>query len=515
MASTINATTSGVVTTGDSVATLSLQTGGTTAVAIDTAQIVTLSKSLALLGSSSGSVSIAAPATAGTQSYTLPTAVPAVSGYALTATTGGVMSWAAASASPGGSTTQVQYNNGGAFAGSANMTFDGTTLTAAGFAGPFNGTVGATTANTGTFSSTVHKGATSGTITLTAPAVAGTQSYTLPTAVPASNGYVLSSTTAGVMSWAAAGSGSPGGSTTQVQYNNSGAFAGSANMTFDGTGLTSGNYKVTSSTIPTNGLYLPGTNQVGIALNSAAGFTFNTDSRIGFVNSNTGLNSSSFSGVTGTYNVWLGSGAGNASATTATQNVIVGDSGGSSITTGNNNTLIGCNAGGLNTSFPITTGSRNVCIGFRAGPSAAGGDDQIVIGQVSGKGNATAFIGGASGAYNAANTTTWATTSDQRIKKNVVNVGDSLAKINALRPVEFDYKENDKHEVGFIAQEFQQVFPEQITTHDPNSAEKEWVGDDKVFAIQQNLVPFLVKAMQELSTALDSANARIAALEAK
>ncbi|NTV55051.1 MAG: hypothetical protein HGA16_00925, partial [Candidatus Moranbacteria bacterium] len=40
--------------------------------------------------------------------------------------------------------------------------------------------------------------------------------YTLPTATPASNGYVLSSTTAGVMSWIAAGSGS---TTLQTAYN--------------------------------------------------------------------------------------------------------------------------------------------------------------------------------------------------------------------------------------------------------------------------------------------------------
>lgn len=37
-------------------------------------------------------------------------------------------------ASAGGSNTQVQYNNNGALAGSANLTFDGTTLTAANFA---------------------------------------------------------------------------------------------------------------------------------------------------------------------------------------------------------------------------------------------------------------------------------------------------------------------------------------------------------------------------------------------
>ena len=45
----------------------------------------------------------------------------------------------------GGATTQVQFNNSGALAGSANLTFNGTTLTAAGLAGPLNGTVGATT----------------------------------------------------------------------------------------------------------------------------------------------------------------------------------------------------------------------------------------------------------------------------------------------------------------------------------------------------------------------------------
>ena len=55
-------------------------------------------------------------------------------------------------ASAGGSDTQVQFNSGGNLAGSANMTFNGTTLTAAAFSGPLtgavNGTVGATTPTT-------------------------------------------------------------------------------------------------------------------------------------------------------------------------------------------------------------------------------------------------------------------------------------------------------------------------------------------------------------------------------
>lgn len=67
--------------------------------------------------------------------YTLPTAAPAVSGYALTATTGGVMSWAPAGASAGGSDTQVQFNDGGtALGGDTGLVFNKTTdvLTVAG-----------------------------------------------------------------------------------------------------------------------------------------------------------------------------------------------------------------------------------------------------------------------------------------------------------------------------------------------------------------------------------------------
>jgi hypothetical protein len=51
----------------------------------------------------------------------------------------------------------------------------------------------------------ILSGDTSGTLSLGAPAIAGTQAYTLPTGYPAISGYALTSTTAGVMSWAASG----------------------------------------------------------------------------------------------------------------------------------------------------------------------------------------------------------------------------------------------------------------------------------------------------------------------
>ena len=56
---------------------------------------LTVNDAVVFNGSTSGSVTIAAPATAGSQSYTLPTALPAVTGYVLSGTTGGALSWVA------------------------------------------------------------------------------------------------------------------------------------------------------------------------------------------------------------------------------------------------------------------------------------------------------------------------------------------------------------------------------------------------------------------------------------
>jgi len=64
------------------------------------------------------------------------------------------------SAAANGSNTQVQFNSSGNLAGSPNLTFNGTTLTAAGLSGPLNGTVGAVTPAAGTFTTGVFTTAT-------------------------------------------------------------------------------------------------------------------------------------------------------------------------------------------------------------------------------------------------------------------------------------------------------------------------------------------------------------------
>ena len=59
----------------------------------------------------------------------LPNNLPGTVGqFLVSGGAGAVPTWSSSSVSAGGSTTQVQYNNAGALAGSANMTFNGTTF---------------------------------------------------------------------------------------------------------------------------------------------------------------------------------------------------------------------------------------------------------------------------------------------------------------------------------------------------------------------------------------------------
>ena len=77
-----------------------------------------------------GAINLIGPNTASTVNFTLPSA-DGTSGQALTTNGSGTLAFTTVTSTPGGSTTQVQYNNAGVFAGSANLTFNGTTLTAA------------------------------------------------------------------------------------------------------------------------------------------------------------------------------------------------------------------------------------------------------------------------------------------------------------------------------------------------------------------------------------------------
>ena len=68
------------------------------------------------------------------------------------------------------------------------------------------------------------------------------------------------------------------GSTTQVQFNDGGAFGGDSGLTFNKTtdALSAGGFIPTSSTVPANGIYLPAANSVAAATNGTQRLTVDT-----------------------------------------------------------------------------------------------------------------------------------------------------------------------------------------------------------------------------------------------
>ena len=172
-------------------------------------------------------------------------------------------------------------------------------------------------------------------------------------------------------------------------------------------------------------------------------------------------------------------------------------------TTGLHNVAAGTESGEV-----ITTGSRNTILGSFADPSAEDGNDQVVLGyNLTGKGDETAFIGGTNGAYNEKNVTTWETTSDQRIKKNIVNNDDGLSVLSQIQVRNFEYRtpdeitdlpshaavEHDGVQLGVIAQEIQQVLPECVSE---NSTGVLSVNTDP-------LVWYLINAVKELKAEIE------------
>jgi hypothetical protein len=85
--------------------------------------------------------------------------------------------------------------------------------------------------------------------------------------------------------------------------------------------------------------------------------------------------------------------------------------------------------------------------------------------------------------------------SDIRLKENIVNLPSQLENILALRPVEFDYKNGSGHQIGFIAQEMQEVYSDVVG--EDTDGFLTITGWNKTEAR-------LVKAIQELNTKIEN-----------
>ena len=113
------------------------------------------------------------------------------------------------------------------------------------------------------------------------------------------------------------------------------------------------------------------------------------------------------------------------------------------------------------------------------------------------------YLGTQVGRINVGTTiTSYITTSDQRLKENIVDAPSALASIKAIQVRSFDWKSTGEHqEYGYIAQELLGVAPEVVSV--PTN-EDEMMGVD--FG---RLTPRLVKAIQEQQTLIEALTARL------
>ena len=110
--------------------------------------------------------------------------------------------------------------------------------------------------------------------------------------------------------------------------------------------------------------------------------------------------------------------------------------------------------------------------------------------------------------------TTYSTTSDYRLKENVVNLDGAIDRVKQLTPKRFNFiTEPDETVDGFLAHEAQTVVPEAVIgTHNE-------VDDDGNAVMQEidqsKLVPLLTAALQEAITKIETLETQNASLEAR
>ena len=260
----------------------------------------------------------------------------------------------------------------------------------------------------------------------------------------------------------------------------------------------------------------------------------------GALSSNTGSNNTAvghdagLSNTTSSFSTYVGYVAGE--NTTGEKNTFLGQGAGSSVTTGADNTIIGRyngNQGGLdirtqNNRIVLSDGDGNPELYWNSsawnftGPSGAGAittdgtqfiptgnkvEQRVYIGTTSARTSISFRNPNGQVGYIQVNSSSvsYSTSSDHRLKENVVELTGATDRLKQLNPSRFNFiADADTTVDGFLAHEVQSVVPEAITgTHNEVDAD----GNPVYQGIDQSkLVPLLVATIKELE-------ARIAALE--
>ena len=109
--------------------------------------------------------------------------------------------------------------------------------------------------------------------------------------------------------------------------------------------------------------------------------------------------------------------------------------------------------------------------------------------------------------------TAYSTSSDYRLKENIVPIPNGIERLKELKPCRFNFIQGDPNYVvdGFIAHEAAEVIPEAVT------GEKDAVDEDNNPSYQgidqSKIVPLLTSALQEAISKIEQLEARIQTLE--
>jgi hypothetical protein len=115
--------------------------------------------------------------------------------------------------------------------------------------------------------------------------------------------------------------------------------------------------------------------------------------------------------------------------------------------------------------------------------------------------------------YTSGSNTTYSTSSDYRLKENIVSMTGALDKVALLNPVTYTWKVDGTNGQGFIAHELQAVVPDCVGgTKDAVDAEGNPVYQD---VDTSYLVATLTAAIKEQQTIINELKSRIEALESK
>jgi len=105
--------------------------------------------------------------------------------------------------------------------------------------------------------------------------------------------------------------------------------------------------------------------------------------------------------------------------------------------------------------------------------------------------------------------------SDANLKENVVDATPKLSQLNQVRVVNYNFIGDTQKQIGVIAQELEQIFPGMVEETPNRDEEGKDLGTTTKSVKYSVFVPMLVKAIQEQQALIQLLTDRVAQLEAK